>query len=141
MPEPKEIGSGFVRKQVEVDGHTWDYREIGAGEGERMSQAFARVKLYSKRAEIINSKIDDGTVTEEELDRQEEYLDKVKQYTSEAYEILFSCLSDGTKDNKSVRKWFDKTPQWKVEKASIDILKGDLESAKDDKPEEDSKSS
>lgn len=141
MSEVRKISTGFIQKQVEVDGNTWNYREIGAGEGERMSQAFARVKLYSKRAELINNKIDNGTVTEEELDKQEEYLDKIKQNTEEAYEVLFKCLSDGTEDNKTVREWFDKTPQWKVEKASIDILRGDLESASEENTEEGNQSS
>lgn len=138
MAEARKIGTGFIQKQVVIDGNTWNYREIGSGEGERMSQAFARVKLYAKRAELINNKIDNGSVTEEELDKQEEYLDLIRQNTTEAYEILFNCLSDGTEDNKTIREWFDKTPQWKVEKASLDIIRGDLESVKDEQGTEES---
>lgn len=139
MSEARKIGSGFIRKQVVVDGNEWIYREIGSGESQRMTQAFARIKLYARRAEQIDKRLEANTATEDELDKQEEYLDKIEQYSKEANEILFSCLSDGTPENISVREWFDKTPQHIIEKVSQDILKADNGTREETK--EDSQSS
>lgn len=140
MAEARKVGAGFIQKQVVIDGNTWNYREIGAGESQRMTQAFARVKLYARRAERIDKKLETGTdISDEDMDKQEEYLDKIQKYSTEANDILFSCLSDGTPDNKSVREWFDKTPQHIIEKISQDILKADDDTRQEAK--EDSQSS
>lgn len=115
------INNKSVRKMVNVDGNQWEYIEPGVGTSSRLSQHFKRIKLYSTRVELLDKKIDSGTITIEELDDYESYLDKVKEHEDGIFHILTEVYRDGTKDNKGVREWFERTPQWKIEKVFNEI--------------------
>jgi len=134
MAEPAMLNAKSIKKIVKIDGNTWEYIEPGIGATSRLSQHFARIKLFGKRAELINKKIDDDTATEEELDRLEEYLDKVSEHENGIYEIFSEVYRDGTKDNKSVIEWLKKTPEWKLEEAFKEIAGNDEKSRETKKP-------
>ena len=128
MAEPKIVQSKqnrTAKKVVNIDGHTWEYVEPGMGTQSRLSQSLARTKLYGKRAANLEKKLDDDTITDEELEQYEDYLDKVDKHTQSIIDIFATVYIDGSKDNNEVRQWLDSTPPWKLEQAFNDISKQD----------------
>ena len=112
MAEPLKIStSKYVKTgKVDIDGNIWEVKLPGAATELRFSQASRAAKLYSSRIDLLDKKIDSGTITEAELDKYEEYSDKYSESERIVYDILTYTFSDGTKDNASVKAWIDATP-------------------------------
>lgn len=112
MSEPIKISTQKYIKngKVNIDGHVWEAVVPGAGTELRFSQASRASKLWEARMNLLNKKIEAGTVTEEELDRYEEYKTKYEQNERDMYDIFTSTFRDDTPDNSEVKKWIDETP-------------------------------
>lgn len=125
--QPPLIQDKSKPKGVIIDGKTWQYIEPGMGSQQRLAQHMSRIKLYGKWVERLDAKIDDNTITEEEMNKYEEYLDKVQKHTEGVKEIFSNTYRDGSKDNASVIEWLDTTPPWKIEKVFQETAQGDAE--------------
>lgn len=112
MAEPIKINTGKYTKQgeVDVDGHVWKVFLPGAGTELRFSQASRACKLAAARIDMLDKKIDKGTITESELDSYEEYSKKYEENEGVVYRIFQSTFRDSTNDNSEVKKWIDETP-------------------------------
>lgn len=111
MAQPLKISTTkyIQHGKVEIDGHIWTVKMPGAGTELRYSQAQRAEKLYGSRLELLNKKIDSGTITEEELDKYEEYSAKYEENERIIYDIFKQIFQDGTKDNSEVNKWLEET--------------------------------
>lgn len=98
MAEPIKISTGKYNKsgKVDIDGRIWTVNLPGASTELKLNQAQRRLNLLDK-------KVKDGSVTEEELDRYDEY-EKV------VYDTFTNIFKDDTEDNSEVKKWIDETP-------------------------------
>lgn len=112
MAEPLQINTKKYTTggKVSIDGNIWDVKLPGAGTELRFSQASRNAKLYATRIELLDKKIDNSTITEEDLDKYEEYCKEYEKYESVIYDIFQSTYSDGTPENKNVKKWIEETP-------------------------------
>lgn len=112
MAEPIKINTGKYTKKgkVSIDGMIWDVKLPGAGSELRFSQASRACKMQGARIELLDKKIDNGTITEEELDKYEEYSKNFEKNEAIVYEIFRGTFKDGTKDNSQVNKWIEETP-------------------------------
>lgn len=137
MAEPIRISTQKFEPEsgVEIDGKIWSIKPPGAGTELRLSQAFRGSKLYSSRMGIIEKKIEEETVTEEDLDKYEEYIDKFEKHEKVIFDISTSILRDNTDTNKEVKEWVDKTPTITIEKVFDEIerqsLKREVDGQKD----------
>lgn len=111
MAEPISISTDKYKKQgkVKIDGHVWEVKLPGAGTELRLSQAQRRIKLLEK-------KVEDGTATEEDLDKYEKYEELV-------YGTFKTMFKDSTKDNSEVNKWIEETPLMFIMMAFEEIKK------------------
>src|SRR5690554_718238 len=109
---PIKISTSKYTKQghVDIDGHLWKVVLPGAGTELRFSQASRACKLYGSRIELYDKKIDNGTITEEELDKYEEYSRIYEENERIVYQIFQNTFRDDTEDNTEVKKWIDETP-------------------------------
>lgn len=123
MSEPIKISTQKYIKngKVDIDGHIWDVTLPGAGTELRFSQASRACKLWEARMNLLNKKIEASTVTEEELDRYEEYKTKFEENERIIYAIFTSTFKDGTADNTEVKKWVDETPMALIMMAFDDV--------------------
>lgn len=112
MSEPIKISTGEYKTkgQVEIDGHLWEVSLPGAGTELRLSQAFRGSKLWSARIGILDKKIDSGKITEQELDKLEEYSQKYEENEKIIFDFFLNMFKDGTPDNASVTQWINDTP-------------------------------
>lgn len=112
MSEPIKISTSKYTKQgkVEIDGNVWDVVLPGAGTELRFSQASRACKMYGSRIELLDRKIDEGTITETDLDKYEEYSKKFEENEKIIYDIFAKTFKDSTKDNSQVNKWINDTP-------------------------------
>lgn len=81
---------------VEIDGNVWTIKPLSGKLGVQLSRA-------ARRMPLLGEKVQNGTATEEDLDRYDEYEDLI-------INSLPKLLSDGTEDNKSVIEWNDSLP-------------------------------
>lgn len=95
---------------VEIDGNVWKVVLSGAGTELRFSQASRACKLYGSRIDLYDKKIESGNITEEELDKYEEYVEKYESNERVIYNIFQNTFRDDTPDNSEVKKWVDETP-------------------------------
>lgn len=121
MAEPTKIRTHNKNGKVDIDGHIWSVHLPGAGTELRFSQASRACKLYMARLEIIDKKIESGTVTEEDLDKYEEYSRKYEENEKVVLDIFINTFRDDTKDNSDVRKWVEETPSVFIMKAFEDV--------------------
>lgn len=112
MAEPIKISTSKYTKQgkVDVDGNIWNVVLPGAGTELRFSQASRANKSAAARLELLDKKIDAGTITDQELDKYDEYSKKYEQTEKTISEVIFNIFRDGTKDNSDVKKWVNDTP-------------------------------
>lgn len=112
MAQPLMINSSKYNKQgqVQVDGHLWTVVLPGAGTELRLSQAFRNSKLFGTRIELLDKKIEAGTITEEDLDRYEEYCKEFEKNEKVVYDFFKTMFKDETEDNSEVRDWVENTP-------------------------------
>lgn len=98
MAEPIKISTGKYRKagKVNIDGHLWTVKLPGAATEMKMMQA-------QRRLTLLETKVQAGTATEEDLDKYDEY-------ESTVYNIFKNMFTDDTQDNSSVKQWVDETP-------------------------------
>lgn len=102
--------SKYVKEgKVEVDGNLWTVRLPGANTEMKLSR-------YQRRSKLLQKKVDNGTATEEDLDKY----DMMEDFYFEFFKNIFS---DGTEDNKSVHDWVDNTPISIIMQAFEDIKK------------------
>lgn len=123
--QPPMIQEKSKPKGVIIDGKTWQYIEPGMGSQQRLAQHMSRIKLYGKWVERLDAKIDNDTITDEEMIKSEEYLDKIQKHTDGVKEIFNATYRDGTADNASVLQWLDVTPPWKIEKVFQETAQND----------------
>lgn len=125
MAEPLKIStSGYAKEgKVEVDGQVWTVRLPGAGTELRMSQSFRNSKLYAARIGLIDKKIENGTATEEDLDKYERYCQEFEKNEREVFEFFSAVYKDDTEDNSEVKKWLEETPTAIIQMAFEDIKK------------------
>lgn len=123
MAEPIRVNTKKYTQEgkVDIDGNIWDVRLPGTGTEMRFNQASRQSKLYFARLEIIDKKIEAGTVTEAELDKYEEYSAKYDEAEATIKQVFSSMFNDGTDNNSAVEKWIDKTPSVVMIKAFEDI--------------------
>lgn len=109
MSEVKTIDTKQYIKEgkVSVDGQLWEVKLPGAGTELRMGKVKRRIDLLSK-------KVDNGTATEEELDRLDNFED-------EMFGFFKGIFKDATKDNSEVEKWVEETPTAFIMQAIEDI--------------------
>lgn len=109
MAEPVKISTSKYNKQgqVDIDGNIWSVVLPGAGTELKMSK-------MKRRQEFLAKKIENGTVTEEELDKYDEIEDFF-------YTFFQNLFQDGTEDNKAVHEWVDNTPMAVILQAFEDI--------------------
>lgn len=93
--------------KVNVDGNVWTVKLPGAGTELKMSR-------YKRRQEFIAKKIENGTATEQDMDRYDEMEDFF-------FDFFRNMFQDGTKDNKAVHEWVDNTPMAVILQAFEDI--------------------
>lgn len=112
MSEPLKISTSKYTSQgkVDVDGKVWSVTLPGVGSELRLSQAFRNSKLYGARISNIDKKIDAGKVTEEELDKYEEFSKLYEQTERTILEIFTNIFRDDTEDNSEVKNWVQNTP-------------------------------
>jgi hypothetical protein len=112
MAEPMKISTKKYTNngKVDIDGNLWSVKLPGAGTELRFSQASRACKLYLSRLELIDKKIDAGTVTESDLDKYEDYSKKYEENERVIYDIFANTFVDDTDDNSDVKKWVDETP-------------------------------
>lgn len=136
MAEPIKISTSDYNKEgkVEVDGKIWSVKLPGAGSELRLSQTFRSSKLYGARIANLDKKIDDGTVTDEELDKYEEYVFKYEESEKEILDFFVSVFKDDTKDNSEVKLWVEETPTAIIQLA-FESIKGQANGGSDDKKE------
>lgn len=135
MAEPIKVSTRKYTKEgkVDIDGNIWDVVLPGAGTELRFSQATRAVKLYSTRIELLDKKIEKGTITEEELDKYEEYSKQYEENEQIVYEIFKGVFRDGSDDNAAVIKWIEETPTAVLMLAFEDV-KEQANGKKDSKP-------
>lgn len=123
MAEPIKIPTGKNIKsgKVDIDGNIWDVVLPGAATELRISQMQKQASLYEARSALIEKKIDAGTATEADLDKYEEYIAKTNQSEQYFYDMMLQVFKDGTKDNKSVKKWLEETPTVYIMMAFEDV--------------------
>jgi len=111
MTEPLKISTSKYTKtgKVDIDGNIWNITVPGAGTELRFSQASRACKLYQARLDLLDKKIADKTITNEELDSYEDYAKKYEDNEKIIFDI-FSAVFTDDKDNSSVHKWIDETP-------------------------------
>lgn len=131
MQQPPMIQEKSKAKGVIIDGKKWLYIEPGMGSQQRLAQHMSRIKLYSKWVERLDAKIDNDTISEDEMLKSEEYLDKIQKHTDGVKEIFNATYRDGSEDNSSVLEWLDKTPPWKIEKVFQETAQNDTSSAEE----------
>ena len=136
--QPPMIQEKSKAKGVVVDGKKWQYIEPGMGSQQRLAQHMSRIKLYGKWVERLDAKIDNDSITEEEMLKSEEYLDKIQKHTDGVKEIFNNTYRDGTEDNASVLQWLDVTPPWKIEKVFQETAQNDPSSTEKAKDKESS---
>lgn len=112
MAEPIKISTSKYNKQgkVNIDGHIWDIVLPGAGTELRFSQASRACKVQGARIELLGNKIDNGTITEAELDTYEEASSKFEENEKLILDIFRKTFRDQTEDNSEVDKWINDTP-------------------------------
>lgn len=109
MAEPIKISTGKYNKEgkVEVDGKLWTVKLPGAATELKLNQAQRRLTLLEK-------KVENETITEEELNRYDEYELTV-------YSTFRNIFKDNTEDNSEVNQWIDETPLGIIVMALEDI--------------------
>jgi hypothetical protein len=112
VAEPVKISTNRYNKQgkVDIDGNIWSVVLPGAGTELRFSQASRACKMQAARIDLLDKKIDNGTITESELDKYEEYSKKYEDNERVVYEVFQNTFRDDTKDNSDVKKWVNETP-------------------------------
>lgn len=112
MAEPIRVNTSKYTKsgKVEVDGMVWNVKLPGAGTELRMGQVQREAKTTEARIKNLENKLDNGTATDEEIDRFEELCNRSLRLQKESMAVFLSVFNDGTKDNASVKKWLDETP-------------------------------
>lgn len=123
MPEPIKINTSKYNKQgkVDIDGHIWDVKLPGAGTELRLSQAFRASKLYSTRISLLDKKIGNETITEDELDKYETYAREYEDSEKTVLEFFTNMFIDGTPDNSEVKAWIAETPTAIIQLSFEDI--------------------
>lgn len=109
MAVPITINTGKYIKdgKVSVDGMIWKVIFPGAAREMKLMQA-------QRRLQLLDKKIKNETVTEEDLDKYDRYEETVFQF----FKNLFR---DDTKDNSQVNKWIAETPLAVIGQAFEDI--------------------
>src|SRR5687767_12605416 len=112
MSEPIKISTSKYTKQgqVDVDGNIWNVVLPGAGTELRFSQASRACKMNAARIQLLDKKIDNGSITSDELDKYEEYSKSYESNESIVYQIFQNTFRDSTDDNSEVKKWINDTP-------------------------------
>jgi hypothetical protein len=112
MAEPLKISTSKYTKQgkVDVDGHIWNVVLPGAGSELRFSQASRACKMNAARIALLDKKIDNGTVTEEELDKYEQFSKTYEDNERIVYNIFQNTFRDETEENTEVKEWINNTP-------------------------------
>jgi hypothetical protein len=112
MSEPIKISTSKYTKQgqVDVDGNIWNVVLPGAGTELRFSQASRACKMNAARIGLLDKKIDNGSITSDELDKYEEYSKAYESNESIVYQIFQNTFRDSTDDNSEVKKWINDTP-------------------------------
>lgn len=123
MAEPIKISTDKYNKQgkVNIDGHIWTVKLPGAGTELKLSQAFRGSKLWAARLKQLDSKIDNGKITDQELDNYEEYVDKYEKNEKIIFQFFYDVFRDDTKDNSEVKQWVNDTPTAIIQQAFEDI--------------------
>lgn len=123
MAEPIKISTKKYNSKgkVDIDGNIWDVTLPGAGTEMRLSQCFRQSKIYTSRMSLVDKKIDNGTVTETDLNTYQEYSDKYEETQKSILDIFMSIFSDGTEENELVKKWINDTPTAILELAFQDV--------------------
>ena len=98
MTEPIKISTGKYNKQgkVDIDGHIWTVSLPGASTELRLNQA-------QRRLTMLDRKVKDGSITEEELDKYDEFEKTI-------YDTFLNIFQDDTEENAEVTKWVNETP-------------------------------
>lgn len=125
MADVTKISTGKYTKEgkVNIDGHIWSIKLPGAGSELRLSQASRESKYLSALIDKLNGKIDDGSVTEDELARLEEYNDKFTATEKTVFGYFRKMLRDDTEDNSEVEAWLEETPMGIIQLAIEDVKK------------------
>lgn len=93
--------------KVEVDGKIWEVVLPGAGTELKMTK-------MRRRTDFLSKKVENGTATEEDLDR----LDAMED---EFFNFFKGIFKDSTDDNSEVNEWIEKTPMALIMQAIEDI--------------------
>lgn len=111
MAEPIKISTGKYKKEgkVEVDGKLWTVKLPGASTELRLNQA-------QRRLQVLDKKVQDGTATEADLDRYDDY-------EKTMYDTLLNIFQDDTEDNSEVSAWINETPMAIIVMVLEDIKK------------------
>lgn len=111
MAEPIKISTGKYNKEgkVEVDGKLWTVKLPGASTELRLNQA-------QRRLQVLDKKVQDGTATEADLDRYDDYEKTI-------YDTFLNIFQDDTEDNSEVSAWINETPMAIIVMALEDIKK------------------
>lgn len=99
----------IVSGNVLVDGKEWVVQLPGAGRELQYSKVARRIK-------VLNTKVENDTATEEDLDKLDSLEDFIVEY-------FVSIWKDTTEDNSEVRKWVNDTPMAVISAALEDIKK------------------
>lgn len=112
MAAPIRVSTDKYTKsgQIDIDGNIWNVKLPGAGTELRMGQVQREAKACEARIKILESKIDDGKASDEEIDRYEELCAKSLALQKESMAVFLTVFNDGTKENNAVKKWLDETP-------------------------------
>lgn len=109
MSEIKKIDTTKFTKEgkVDVDGKIWSVVLPGAGTELKMGK-------MKRRQEFLARKAENGTATEEDLDR----LDNIED---EFFQLFKNIFRDETPDNSEVSEWVENTPTAIIMQAIEDI--------------------
>ena len=109
MSDIKKIDTTKYVKEgkVDVDGKIWSVKLPGAGTELRMSK-------LKRRSDLLSKKVENGTATEEDLDRLDAYEDEFLQ-------MFKNVFRDDTDNNAEVSAWIEETPFAFIMQAIEDI--------------------
>lgn len=112
MAETLKLSSDKQRRsgKVEIDGHIWSVSMPGANSELRFSQLARDAKRLNSRMAMLDKKIEDGSITSDELDQYDATSKEAVLVESEILGFYSTFFKDNTADNSEVKKWVSDTP-------------------------------
>lgn len=97
------------QKRVLIGDFDWQIKMPGAKTEFALSKAQRVAKVYRARIDQLDGKIESGYFTPEELDKYEDYVEKMNKEEAFSYQVFANMFVDGTEGNAQVEQWLNAT--------------------------------